>query len=126
MANPLGGLPPSSSPPPPLQQEAASTHSQELREKLTRVVRERFGGDWRAAFRHFDRNNDLGINRSELKRLLTTARVGGDFTRDMWTDGILDRLDGVEGPRDGKIQWREFQSAVSGTALLDGLLKPPA
>ncbi|HVK12701.1 MAG TPA: EF-hand domain-containing protein [Gemmataceae bacterium] len=76
---------------------------------MTGFVRGRFGGDYAAAFRHYDTDGDGLIDRAGLKVLLTDAGVGNALTRWAWVSGILAVVDR---DRDGEVSWDEF-SAVA-------------
>ena len=55
---------------------ASEENKRELEEKVTALVAARFGGDYRAAFTHFDANGDGVIDNDELKALLKEAGSG--------------------------------------------------
>ena len=84
---------------------ASEENRRELREKVTALVADRFGGDYRAAFGHFDADRDGTISKDELKALLGDAGVGSGWTRWAWAAGIIEELD-ANG--DGLISWPEF------------------
>lgn len=84
---------------------ASEQNKQELRDKVAALVGARFGGDYRAAFGHYDGNNDRTISKDELKALLGDAGVGSSWTRWAWAAGIIEELD-ADG--DGLISWPEF------------------
>jgi hypothetical protein len=84
---------------------ASEQNKQELRDKLAALVGARFGGDYEAAFGHYDADRDGAISRDELKALLGDAGVGSSWTRWAWAAGIIDELD-ANG--DGVISWSEF------------------
>jgi Ca2+-binding EF-hand superfamily protein len=88
--------------------EAALTKDEkELRDKIRRLVEDRFDRDYRKAFDHYD-GNDGALDRSELLAVLKDAKVGNRFTRGAWASGLLEKLDEKQGNRDGKIQWPEL------------------
>jgi Ca2+-binding EF-hand superfamily protein len=89
---------------------ASEQNKQELRDKLAALVGAKFGGDYRAAFGHYDANRDGSISKDELKALLADAGVGSGWTRWAWAAGIIEELD-ANG--DGVIAWPEF-AAVFG------------
>lgn len=66
---------------------------QELKEKVGRLVEDKFGGDLLKAFGHYDENTDGKIDRDELIELLKDAGIGNWLTRGQWADGILAELD---------------------------------
>jgi len=82
---------------------------QELEDKITALVTSRFGGDYRAAFNHYDSDGSGAINADELKRLLTEAGIGSVLTRWAWVRGIMSELDG---DGDGGISWTEFATVA--------------
>lgn len=86
-----------------------SPRERELHQKMTAYVDNHFDGDARAAFNHFDRNHDGRLGRGELKGALKTIGVGNGFTRGMWADGILERLD-TSGDR--ALSWPEIRSTM--------------
>jgi Ca2+-binding EF-hand superfamily protein len=90
---------------------ASREQRQELDDKVTALVRGRFGGDYPAAFRHYDADGDGVIDRAELKTLLVDAGIGNALTRWAWAKGILTALD-ADG--DGGISWAEFQAVAKG------------
>ena len=77
----------------------------EIDEKVTVLVAARFGGDYRAAFAHYD--GDGVIGRDELKALLRDAGIGSGLTRWAWAKGIMGEVD-TSG--DGSISWEEFEA----------------
>lgn len=96
-----------------LAEGPSSARERELMEKVGRLVQRSFGGDYRAAFDHYDASNDGAIGRKELLRLLEDADIGGRMTRGLWADGILTKIDAEHGNGDGRIQWPEFQRVVA-------------
>lgn len=82
----------------------------EIDEKVTALVRTRFGGDYRAAFAHYDADGDGTISNDELK----DARIGSGLTRWAWAKGIVGEVD-TSG--DGSISWAAFEAVFqSGTS----------
>lgn len=79
---------------------------QEVDDKVTALVRGRFGGDYKAAFAHYDADRNGVIDRDELKALLADAGIGSGLTRWAWAQGILGAVD-ADG--DGAISWAEFE-----------------
>lgn len=90
---------------------ASEEQRRELEEKVAVLVRSRFGGDYRAAFGHYDADQDGAISKAELKALLKDAGIGSGLTRWAWADGVIDALD-ADG--DGHIAWAEFEAVVEG------------
>jgi Ca2+-binding EF-hand superfamily protein len=79
----------------------------ELDDKITSLVATRFGGDYHAAFAHYDSDGDGTIDTKELKTLLHDAGIGNGLTRWAWVQGIIQELDA---DRDGGISWAEFEA----------------
>ena len=94
--------------------EERDGREQELADKLSAVVQDRFGGDYDKAFEYFDKDNDATLNRSELSDALGDIGIGNFITRGMWVDGIMEKLD--KSPTDGKLSYDELLSAVGQTA----------
>ena len=80
---------------------------QEVDEKVTALVKTRFGGDYRAAFAHYDADGDGTISKDELRALLSDAGIGSGLTRWAWAKGIVAEVD-TSG--DGSISWAEFEA----------------
>ena len=90
---------------------ASDEHRQELEGKVAALVAARFGGDYRAAFGHYDADGDGLVSKGELRALLSDAGVGSGLTRWAWADGVIDELD-ADG--DGHISWAEFEAVSTG------------
>lgn len=88
---------------------ASEENRRELAEKVTTLVTTRFGGDYRAAFGHYDANGDGAVSRDELKALLADAGVGNGLTRWAWAKGVVEELD-IN--KDEVISWAEFEAVV--------------
>ncbi|MBP3954472.1 EF-hand domain-containing protein [Gemmata sp. G18] len=86
---------------------AGEQQKQEIDDKVTTLVRGRFGGDYRAAFAHYDSNDSGAIDKDELKVLLSDAGIGSALTRWAWAKGIMGEVD-RDG--DGAISWAEFET----------------
>jgi Ca2+-binding EF-hand superfamily protein len=86
---------------------ASEDNRRELEEKVTALVATRFGGDYRAAFDHFDANSDGVIDNDELKALLKEAGIGSGLTRWAWAKGVMDEADT---DTSGTISWAEFET----------------
>jgi Ca2+-binding EF-hand superfamily protein len=90
---------------------ASEANRRELEEKVAAQVAARFGGDYRAAFAHYDADADGAISTDELKALLADAGVGSSWTRWAWASGIMAELD-TNG--DGVIARAEFEAVFGG------------
>jgi Ca2+-binding EF-hand superfamily protein len=86
---------------------ASTDQRRELEEKVTALVAARFGGDYRAAFDHYDADRDGTINDAELKALLKDAGVGSGLTRGAWAKGVMDEADL---DKNRVISWAEFET----------------
>jgi Ca2+-binding EF-hand superfamily protein len=88
----------------------AATQAQrnELRDKIGKLVRDDFGGDYHKAFDHYDGEvKDGKISGPELAKLLEDAGVGNWLTRGAWASGIIAELDT---DKDGRISEAEFEA----------------
>ena len=85
-----------------------TAEEQQLIDGIKALVRDYFGGSYRAAFDAFA-GPDGKIDPQELSKVLGQAGIGNFLTRGMWVDGVLGKVD-----RDGdrKISWDEFQAVV--------------
>jgi Ca2+-binding EF-hand superfamily protein len=91
---------------------ATDAQRQELTDKVTKLVADRFGGDFRKAFEHYDSGKRDGrIDKAELGKLLEDAGIGNWLTRGAWADGILAALDA---DKDGTISGPEFETVLTG------------
>jgi Ca2+-binding EF-hand superfamily protein len=90
---------------------ATDAQRREIDDKVTALVRTRFGGDYRAAFGHYDADGDGVISQGELKVLLKDAGIGSGLTRWAWVRGILAEVD-ADG--DGGVSWAEFEAVFEG------------
>jgi Ca2+-binding EF-hand superfamily protein len=90
---------------------ATEQEKQFLADKVSALVKARFGGDYQRAFEHYDANGDGKVGKDELKALLADAGVGNVFTRSAWAGGIIAELD-TDG--DGRISWSEFEAVSRG------------
>lgn len=86
---------------------ASEANRQELDEKVTALVGTRFGGDYRAAFDHYDADGNGEIDSDELKALLKDAGVGSGLTRWAWAKGVMEEADADQ---NGTISWAEFEA----------------
>ena len=91
---------------------ATEAQTRELTGKVTKLITDRFGGDWHKAFAHYDSGKRDGkINRAELGELLKDAGIGNWLTRGAWADGIIAALDA---DKDGTISGPEFEAVLKG------------
>jgi calcium-binding protein CML len=90
---------------------ASDENRKELAEKVAALVATRFGGDYRAAFGHYDANGNGVISKDELTALLSDAGIGSGLTRWAWAKGVIGELD-ADG--DGTISWAEFEAVIEG------------
>jgi Ca2+-binding EF-hand superfamily protein len=90
---------------------ASDDQRQEIDDKVTALVETRFGGDYRAAFAHYDADGNGVIDKDELKALLKDAGIGSGLTRWAWAGGIMGEVD-TSG--DGSISWAEFAAVFEG------------
>jgi Ca2+-binding EF-hand superfamily protein len=89
---------------------ATEVQKDELRDKIGKLVRDQFGGDYRKAFDHYDGDvKDGKISHHELTRLLGDAGVGNWLTRSTWASGIIAELDT---DKDGSISQAEFDGVL--------------
>ena len=89
---------------------ASEANRRELEEKVKALVAARFGGDYRAAFDHYDADRDGHITRAELLTVLRDAAVGSWLTRNVYAKEAVRVLDT---DADGGISWEEFLVALS-------------
>jgi Ca2+-binding EF-hand superfamily protein len=91
---------------------ATDAQKQELVDKVSKLVADRFGGDYDRAFAHYDSApKDGRITKAELGELLKDAGIGNWLTRGAWARGILAALDA---DKDGTISRPEFEAALQG------------
>jgi hypothetical protein len=88
---------------------ATEAQKRELTDKVTRLIQERFAGDYGRAFAHYDSNGDGRIDRAELGRLLQDAGIGSWLTRGAWASGIVAALDA---DKDSTISAAELQAVL--------------
>ena len=84
---------------------------EELTTKIRQLVKEKFDGDFRKGFDHYDKidEEDSKIGSSALEQLLADAKVGNFLTRTLWVEGVMKVLDK---DKDGAISWDEFASIL--------------
>ncbi len=84
---------------------------EELKIKIRQLVKEKFDGEFRKGFDHYDKidGEDSKIGSSALEQLLGDAKVGNFLTRKLWVEGVLRVLDK---DKDGAISWDEFESIL--------------
>jgi len=87
---------------------------EELKTKIRRLVKEKFDGDYRKGFDHYDTGDgqDQKIGPLALNRLLADANVGNWLTRNLWVEAVIKALDK---DKDGFISWNEFESILEDT-----------
>lgn len=90
---------------------ATDDKKQEIDDKVTALVHGRFGGDYKAAFAHYDADGNGVIDKDELKALLSDAGIGSGLTRWAWAKGIMGEVDT---DKDGCISWAEFEAVFQG------------
>lgn len=88
-------------------------NERELKEKVGALVDKKFGGDFKAAFSHYDADKDGGMGKGEIVKLLSDAGVGNGLTRGVWASKILEKLDMSQ---DTRIQWGEFETVFRARA----------
>ena len=88
---------------------ATEVQKNELRDKVSKLVEDKFGGDYHKAFEHYDDVKDGKISHHELTRLLGDAGVGNWLTRSTWASGIIAELDT---DKDGSISQAEFEGVL--------------
>src|SRR5690606_52906 len=87
---------------------ANDAQKRELQQKVTKLVDERYGGDWTTAFQAYARLGGTGgVDKTALAKLLEDAGVGNRLTRGAWTNGVMEVLDLNA---DASISWAEFQT----------------
>jgi Ca2+-binding EF-hand superfamily protein len=84
---------------------------EELKTKIRQLVTEKFDGNYRKGFEHYDKidGEDSKIGSSALEKLLADADVGNWLTRGLWVDAVMKALDK---DKDGAISWDEFESTL--------------
>lgn len=88
-------------------------NERELKQKVGKLVAEKFGGDYKKVFDHYDVDKTGSVGKSELVKLLSDAGVGNGLTRGAWANGIIDKLDRND---DKAIEWTEFESVFRASA----------
>jgi len=91
---------------------ATEAQTRELTDKVTRLIQDRFGGDYSKAFAHYDSDGDGRIDRGELTRLLEDAGIGNWLTRGAWVAGVVAALDA---DKDGTISGPELEAVLNQT-----------
>lgn len=92
---------------------ASEEQIRELKDKISKLVNDKYSGDWYRAFTHYAALNGSSalVDRKDLLELLEDAKVGNMFTRGAWADGIIEELDEN---KDGSISWGEFEPILKG------------
>jgi len=90
---------------------ATEEEKAELKSKVSKLVDQKYGGDWDRAFRHYAAKGGSGslVEKDDLLVLLEDADIGNWMTRGAWADGIIEELDSSG---DGKISKPEFQKVL--------------
>lgn len=88
-------------------------NEKELKQKVSTLVAKKFGGDYKKAFEHYDRDKDGAVQKDELVKMLAEAGVGNGLTRGIWASKIVERLDSGG---DRAIEWSEFESVFTARA----------
>ncbi len=88
---------------------ATEVQKTELRDKVAKLIKDNFEGDYHKAFDHYDDDKDGTISKPELVTLLGDAGIGNWMTRGRWADGVISQLD-TDG--DGHISWTEFEDVL--------------
>ena len=90
---------------------AVGAEEEELKIKIRQLVTEKFDGDYRKGFDHYEKvdGEDSKIGSSALEQLLADADVGNWLTRGLWVEGVMKALDK---DKDGAISWDEFESIL--------------
>jgi Ca2+-binding EF-hand superfamily protein len=84
---------------------------------VSAVVGVRFGGSYRAAFDHYDRNRVGRVDAEGLIALLADAAIGTRLCRLGWAVAVLAETD-RDG--DGSLGWEEFATAFGYDPASDG------
>ena len=90
---------------------ATEIQKNELRDKVSKLIRDTFGEDYHSAFEHYDEVKDGRISSGELTKLIADAEIGNWLTRGMWASGIIAELDS---DKDGRISEAEFEEVLKG------------
>jgi hypothetical protein len=86
---------------------ATEGQKQELREKIGKLVTDRYNGNLETAFNHYAGVDRL-VDSTELERLLRDA--GFKYFVGSWASGIIDAAD-KDGDR--KIAWQELDKLIN-------------
>lgn len=82
----------------------------EVVEKVTALVRRKFGGDWKKAFDHYDENGDGLASTDEIASMLALAGVGYRLTRWAIAEHIITLMDS---DNDGQVSFDEFKAHLT-------------
>jgi Ca2+-binding EF-hand superfamily protein len=88
---------------------ATQVQKNELRDRVGKLVMDRFGGDYHKAFDYYDEDKDGKVSSRDLVKLLGDAGVGNWLTRGAWASGIIAEMDT---DKDGSISKAEFDVAM--------------
>lgn len=88
------------------------TREQEVVRKIGNLIRSRFGGDLLRAFNHYAAKRVVysEIDGDELMEILNDSDIGGTFTRGMYRDKIMSKLDT---DKNGRISYRELEAMLA-------------
>lgn len=81
--------------------------SKEVMAKVATLIRDKFAGDYAAAFTHFDADGDAGLNLSELAAALKDAGI----TRALRYAAAAHALLAYDLNNDGRVTLAEFTAA---------------
>ena len=83
----------------------------EVKTKVSALIKSTYGGDKKKAFDHFDANHDGSIDKNELINLLRAAGVESHIyaSYSKIADGIIAEFDTN---KNGKIEWSEFDAKM--------------
>jgi hypothetical protein len=82
--------------------------ARDVAQRVDRLVTDRFGGDYRAAFQHYA-GGAREVGPAGVRSLLSDAGVGNGLTRGAYVDALMDRFDSN---RSGGVSWQEFQGGL--------------
>jgi hypothetical protein len=83
----------------------------EVKTKVAALCAAKFKGDYKAGFDHYDADHDGQCTKDEVIALLKDAKVEIVATWGMIANGVIEAMDGN---KDGKISFAEFNAVMSG------------